>query len=33
MSVSMLLDKVNASDERLTANLCTMLQLARGTEH
>ena len=32
MSVSMLLDKVSTSDERLEANLCTMLQSVHGTK-
>ncbi len=32
MSVSTLLNKVDASDEHLEANLCTMLQSMRGTK-
>ena len=32
MSVSMLLDQVNTSDEHLEAHLCTMLQSVRGTK-
>ena len=32
MSVCMLLDQVNTSDEHLEAHLCTMLQLVRGTK-
>ena len=32
MSVSMLLDQVNSSDEHLESHLCTMLQSVRGTK-
>ena len=32
VSVSMLLDQVNTSDEHLEAHLCTMLQSVRGTK-
>ena len=32
MSVCMLLDQVNTSDEHLEAHLCTMLQSVRGTK-
>ena len=32
MSVSSLLNRVEASDEKLEANLCTMLQSVRGTK-
>ncbi len=32
MSVSTLLNKVDASDEHLGANLCTMLQSVRGSK-
>ena len=32
VSVSMLLDQVNTSDEHLEAHLCTMFQSVRGTK-